>query len=601
VDIGLAVFAIIVIAVSLWVIGALGGNRMLSAQNSQARVKETLDAIPAFGSLELSPTITIDSQTESVREQTPSDKPSTPTPWAGKNEAASTALLAGSLSLGVALFDFLHVDKAVFGAVEQATGADINNVLDLRSTLARGGTTGSYDLASHGSLINWRGHVFEHQVFDQVQSWAPDGAVNMPDAGNFPGADLNIFGEGYQLKTTADFNAIDNIHHDPLIVADGTTNLPDDAINVDFSQPFDPSLIEGHGVIVAEGLSAAGATAAWEDGIGLDGLDHMDSAQLADLGGHMLLPGIGAAIKVVMNGVKRRKGLANSDTRSQTLLRLSQDSGETVSAVVAGGVIGALIGVSIDVAALGATAGAGVLVGKAVGSFIGGLFASKRSQARDAAAIHAAKTSLDQALGKYGQSVEAHEEVCTQLWSDAVSAADQRAKQASKVRQEQFRSIQRHALRDLELTMQIPRNQRSDMLATATSLVQSVAQTGWSLPAIIRRSQWLRTANSSIVEQFSAQDFLVFIAQTPHADSLVSRWGEGATEQREKTFAGLQASSELIGSAALRDRISLIEELNDYRQELSSTLPDAVVEATEDVKKKTKLLEDQMVIAGQTK
>jgi hypothetical protein len=149
--------------------------------------------------------------------------------------------------------------------------------------------------------------------------------------------------------------------------------------------------------------------------------------------------------------------------------------------------------------------------------------------------------------------------------------------------------------------MRIPRNQRSDMLATATSLVQSVAQTGWSLPAIIRRSQWLRTANSSIVEQFSAQDFLVFIAQTPHGDSLVSRWGEGATKQREKTFAGLQASSELIGSAALRDRISLIEELNDYRQELSSTLPDAVVEATEDVKEKTKLLENQMVIAGQTK
>ena len=197
-----------------------------------------------------------------------------------------------------------------------------------------------YKLWTGGSIANWRGHVGEHQIAEQIDSWAGQGTVSMPEASNFEGADLSLFDGDYQVKFHADVNKIVNQHGDQLIVPEGAANIPEDALHVDLGEPFDPSILEGHDVIVAEGLlwpaqRTRGVAVGLAAG-GIDGADVWDAASDA------AIPGIGVAIRVAASGYKRRTALADPDLRARAAGRIARDALYGGGGAAAGGTIGTL-------------------------------------------------------------------------------------------------------------------------------------------------------------------------------------------------------------------------------------------------------------------
>ena len=135
------------------------------------------------------------------------------------------AAVPGLLTLGVGGFEWLTPDSAATDALAHATHEDIDNALDLHRSLAEH----KYHLLSEGSLTNWIGHVGEHQIAEQIESWAGQGTIEFPGASNFAGADLRFFGEEFQAKFYSDFRDIDNVHGDTLIVNEDAASIPSDA------------------------------------------------------------------------------------------------------------------------------------------------------------------------------------------------------------------------------------------------------------------------------------------------------------------------------------------------------------------------------------
>jgi len=479
-------------------------------------------------------------------------------------------------------------------AVHQMTGADIDNAFDLHQALAGGGEDGPYQLWMAGSLIKWRGHVFEQQVVDQVQTWAGEGAADTAGASNVADADATIFGRDFQMKTNADFNTIDNIHGDILIVPEGTENVPADALHLDFSEPFDPSVLDGHDVIVAEGLDASGAADAWEDAVGfLAG--GADVGDMADVAFDAAIPGIGSAIRVAMSGIKRRKALADEQTRARAAARVAQDASEGISAATLGGIIGGVLGAPLDFVG---GFGAGTATGMMLGTAAGGWFAGRRARARDRAMIQAQTERLDRALGDYGRQAEASTRTAESAWSTAVDRADREAARLATLRKAELAKFQRLALRDLADTSRMDLPTAETLLAESRAAMATTARTGWSLPALRRRSEWRAAAGICDPASPDPVPVLTLVMAAPEGERAVQAWIDKVVSQRGAILAGMDTAASALAVQALNDRASLLQGLSASRAEILNQMERELAPTLGKVERETVKLKEEYKIAG---
>jgi hypothetical protein len=461
----------------------------------------------------------------------------------------------------VGLESWLTPDTAALAALEQVTGESISSALDLHSTIA----AGQYKLWTDGSMNMWRGHVGEHQIVEQVAAWDPD-AVTMPDASNFPGADVSLFGEGYQVKFVQDFNTIDNIHGDPLIVADGTLNVPEDALVVDFSSPFDPSILEGHDVIVAEGLTLAGAQDAWESAVGI-AAGGIDGGDISETLGDIAIPGMGAAIRVAASGYRRRAALADPDLRQRATGRVVRDVAYTTGGVTAGGSTGALIGAAVDVLSLGMTMGLGSVLGGMIGAGLGGSAAGKMAAAEDQAKIEAKVRQVRSAIAEFGRKATRVEETAQARWGEARATADRAAFQLEDERRKELQGVLVKASTDLDRLATIGPEEAQALIHDSVTRMNSVGprsprerriRAAWGAAA--ERQRTAAKPDPTVV--------LSLVAGAPHGQRELDRWACSRWQRRTTVLAAAHAATGACVAGALSDRVWLGGELQRQKSEI---------------------------------
>lgn len=512
-----------------------------------------------------------------------------------RNEEERAAFWDGAVPAAVAagagLTDWLSADTSALEALGHVTGENIANAWDFHRVVSEN----EYQLASAGSLANWRGHVGEQQIREQVEAWAGGDAVSMPESANFEGADLSLFGADFQVKFYADFNDIDNKHGDTLIVNEDAENIPDDALVVDLSQPFDVSLLEGHDVIVAEGLTIAGATEAWESAAG-DFAGGLDLGDVVDGAGDALLPGIGAAVRVVASGYQRREALGDPALRSLATGRVARDAAEGTALVGTAAFVGWLCGLGVDVASMGLTAGAGQWIGTVIGSWFGGRVAGGNARARDAAAIARATEEVTAAVEEYGEKVEDVESLTSRQWSAVTASAESRRAEHLARAQAQARVISQRATADLEGAMLLSLTEQARMVSEAGAAVRG-ART-WSLAGWRRRRDWQARAARWEATEDSTVSALELAVAAPDGAAVVDAWLDRVVERRSTIVAAASAAMTFIQQSALASRAAVASDMNTERSRIREKGMASLEPAVERVQMATEDLKKELTLAG---
>lgn len=590
-----AVLTLLLGLAAAWWFDRLGGNRLDDPAEAERRLAELFAATSPYADVAIEmpalPAAPASAPPDAGAE--PELEGGARMPSAGSGMApALDAVIPGALSLGVGLYAWATPDQAVLDAVAQVSGDSVTNALDLHQVIGEHG----YDVMSHGSLIKWRGHVFENQVREQVESWAPDGSFELADASNYPGADATIFGRPFQMKTNADFNSIDNVHGDPLIVADGTANLPEDAITIDFADPgLDPSMLDGHDVIVAQGLDAAGAAGAWDDALG--GLaDGVDVADFGDLAGDLAIPGVGSAIRVVSTGAKRRAALGEERTRAEAGRRVAQDAAEGVSLAVALGFVGGAAGFVVD---MFGGMGAGTYLGSAAGTALGGYIAGKRSRGRDSRAVAAARDRTVAAVAAYGQAAEASTDEATRAWRARVEQEQTRLAGVLERRRAELATIRRCALRDLDTATEMTPGEREAFARESMPALRR-GSAGWSRTALRLRRHWLAVTDALVAAHGSAttRDALLLAVAVPGGQERVAAWLDGVSRYRAVLVSAADCAMADVVTQSVRDRQAALARLGGQREDLLADMDAELRPLLDRVSRASAQLEDQLSIAG---
>lgn len=514
----------------------------------------------------------------------------------GRGGGAATfwdAAIPGGLAAATGIHDWWAVDPNVLAAAEHLSGQSVDSILDLHRLFhAR-----DYQWMSTGMAISMRGHVFEQQIVDQIRSWAPDGAVTMPSTANFPGADVALFGRAYQVKTNADFTTIDNKYGHPLIVPYGTANVPDEALQVNFADPnLDPATLEGHGVIVAKGLSASGAAGAWDDTVG--GLaDGVDAGDAADLGEALVLPGLGSAVRVGSSAWRRRAALTDDDTRGDAVARIARDGAEGFAWVAILGSVGGAIGMGAD--ALGAM-GLGMLTGKALGAAVGGIIAGRRARRRDQTAVTDARNRTVTAIAAYGAAADTATAAANQHWATRVADTEQRLRDLTHIRRAELAAVQQHTRTDLAHATTLTPDQAATLLTRLTADLRDVTVTGWSLPALRRRRSWQAhvTVLTAQPDPASTRDILVASYATRPGQARADAWLADAVTRRDVILAASAEATRAVTAQALRDRVDAATGLAAVRDTLMDEMDAKLRPLLTEVQTATDDLQREMRIAG---
>ena len=507
---------------------------------------------------------------------------------APRSSAADFAVPAG-LAFGVGLESWLTPDAAAVAALDQVSGEAITSALDLHTTVA----AHEYKLWTEGSMMNWRGHVGEQQIAEQITAWDVD-AIAMPDASNFAGADLEIFGEGYQVKFVQDFNDINNTYGDPLIVPEDTLNIPEDALVVDFSVPIDASVLEGHDVIVAEGLTLAGAEDAWESAVGLAAGGY-DFGDIGDTFGDFAIPGFGSAVRVAASGYRRREALADPVLRHRATGRVARDVAYTSAGVASGGTIGALIGGAVDVLSLGMTMGLGSMIGGAIGAGMGGRTAGQLAAAEDQARIDARVQEVRSAIGNYGLEVKRVEKKATARWAESQRRVDEHAAEAARTRSALVTHSLARARKEIRSLSSISAAESAALLDQASDQVASCSDTSPRAKRL-QRSWTLRAGREREAIEPDPSVILTLVAASPGGLSAVEDWALERSHERDRLLAAAHRVSGTYVVGALADRVRFSQELASSKAEIqlwSKTKLDAaakpVASANGDLSRELKL------------
>jgi hypothetical protein len=478
-------------------------------------------------------------------------------------------------------------------AVEHATHEQISGALDLHRTLAEH----HYKLMSDGSMINWRGHTFEQQINEQIEGWAGSSAASMPEANNYAGPDMSIFGQDFQIKGYEDFAGIDNTYGDPLVVADGAANIPEDALYVDFSQPFDPSILEGHDVIVAEGLTLAGAEDAWESAAGM-AAGGVDLGDVGDAGFDMAIPGLGAAIRVAASGYRRRAALADPELRAEASGRVGRDAVYGLAGASSGGTMGVLLGGLVDVATLGLTMGMGTVIGGMIGAGAGGMAGGALASAEDQERIDGAARETREAIEQYGQALEIVQVETDEEWNRATSQADRSAADVQRRLDQSLARVGDKARTDLANAADMTEGEAVALLRWAFRVLQMLAAQETGRRARRRQKAWMQRLASVRRMPLDTEQILLLLIAVPGGQAVAQQWLWDRNQRRGVTISAASVVLERLVGHAIGERMSLQVTLQQRRRELRESAKDELEPYAVDVRACTKKVKRELAISA---
>lgn len=583
--------------VGAWATGAVGRRRVLTEQEASSALKRVLGEKTAEASM-LAPD---DALASARRQGLALDPGPSPEDGTGGEDSFGASFADGAIPAAIAgavgIAQWLTPDNAALKALEHVTGREVSNALDFHSVVAGKALDGEgYRLLSDGSASNWMGHLGEQQIREQVADWAQSGSVEMPQSASFEGADLTLFGRDYQVKFYDDFNDIVNRHGDPLIVNEDAVNLPEDALRVDFSEQFDPAILEGHDVIVAVGLSQAGALDAWESAVGpwAGGLDAGDVVGEALEAG---IPGLGAAVAVAVQGYRRRRALMDETLREEASKRIVRDSGERLVAVTGGATAGTLIGALVDMGSLGLTMGGGALVGGIVGSWFAGRKAAQIAQGRDASAIQRAQQSVIDSTAAYGRALETARSAAQADWEAARSDAERSAMELAEWHVRRTREFADAASASLDMALCMSPEVAANLLHQSRLAMRNLRACGWGLPALRQRHAWLSRASAASGEHTTDEILLLAVA-VPGGEDRVRLWLQAAHQRRQVVIVSAQAALAGVRRSAFQARAELRARLAQKREQLDHAVASSLVEPIGAVESASEELRRELVLAG---
>ncbi len=579
----------------LWLGGRLGRTAIHSAESSEEIVSTAMASVDPFAEL-----LDDGALLSSAAPLDPHDARRQTSEATGSSGRATMPSMAADFAIPAALagavgsLEWLSPDAAAVTALQHATHESINGAFDLHSALAEH----RYHLWSDGSMSKWSGHVGEQQVAEQLDAvgipW------EMPQSNNFAGGDISFGGQDFQVKFYQDFSNIDNVHGDPLIVPEDTINVPQDAVHVNLSDPmFDPAMLEGHDVIVAEGLTLAGAHDAWESAAGL-AAGGLDGGDVGDLASDMLIPGIGSAIRVAASGYRRRTALADPGLRSRAAARVGRDAVYGATGVGVGGVIGGMLGAVVDVATFGLTLGMGTVIGSAIGAGAGGMGAGALARAEDNAAVKQAADGTRAAIANYEERFDQEHSGLSREWARAVALADQEsARQRDRAHAEIAHLGQQTRVRLAEC-LTLTSHERSHLIGYAAERLAPNIATQRSPKAVARAHDWLAKAQvaNSQATNVSTDSVLALVAAAPGGEVAVSAWAEERAIRRSLTLLTADIEATGIRVSGIRARVRLSQELLQRRQRLQGKARKKLDPHARMVELATSRLKEELVVAG---
>ena len=466
-------------------------------------------------------------------------------------DAAVPAVLTGA-AIG---WDWMTPDEHVLDAIGQWTHEDLTNGFDLWRTLE----DNQYKLSSSWFEIKLRGHVAEQNVYDQLGGWAGD-RLGIPEASNNPDTDLTFDGLGINVKVGADSSTIAEhlrVHPDiPVMVNEDMANLPDEAIHLDLSQPFDPDVLAGHSIIVADGLSLSGIQDQMADAIGPH-LASYDWSDWLDQAGDVLpIPVLGSAIRVVRSGIREGRLAAEHGDSNRAIKNVATDV-----AIVGGGVaIGGVIGAAIDVALLGSSLGLFTMAGSALGGYLG----NQSAKDQRLQPLTEAQTASAMALRRYSEAVEFQGNATKKTWETAdlpwAMGSLGVARDRTRARLE---LVLASAQRDLTATRaEFGRAVDELMQETETTVMTASLRPAYTDHA--RRRTWIATARTH--EQADPMTKLDLICATQHGDAKVARVLSQASAQRGLIVSAAVAAAANATDEMVRARLATSEGLEERRE-----------------------------------
>ncbi|WP_156036452.1 hypothetical protein [Blastococcus sp. URHD0036] len=262
----------------------------------------------------------------------------------GRRSALGDALVPGAIAGAVGAHTWLASPQSVLDAMHALTHDQVSTSLDLWNGVRENG----YQLWSGQSIIKWRGHVGEQQVMEQLTPWLGDRAQLEPLSNN-PGSDLSIDGRDFNVKLTENYANVAPSHFAdnpdvPIIINSNAANIPSDALHVDLSKPFDVAMLDGHHVIVADGLTLSGAEDALMDAFGPAAGGIHGAGDLGDAASSALqdtaLPVLGSAIRVVRSGFREGALLKHHGDTGRLVKNITTDVAVTGGGVAVGGTVG---------------------------------------------------------------------------------------------------------------------------------------------------------------------------------------------------------------------------------------------------------------------
>jgi len=326
-----------------------------------------------------------------------------------------TRLIQGSSAYGTAagvevLESWSQVDEHTLRAVSQLTHGHVSNLADLRKTI----DANNYHLESEHFQTMLRGHVGERFAADD---FGQAGAhVQFFDASNNAGADFLVDGHPVNVKITLDAQHAASEHFAqypdiPMVVNADAANIPADAITLDPSVPFDPSVLQGgHVVLVDPGLHLDAVGSATSDSLGAaDG-----TAGLAGAAFPTITIALAAGQAVYREWQLFQRG---ATTPQRAVGNVGKDVTTRATGVWVGATGGLQLGVAIDGATGGLLLGMPTLVLTVGGAVVGSKAGQKIGKRWRERPMRKAQESLDSALGLAREATGAANGELSALWN----------------------------------------------------------------------------------------------------------------------------------------------------------------------------------------
>jgi hypothetical protein len=483
---------------------------------------------------------------------------------ASKGDAATAAVLTA----GVGLYEWFTPDERVLDAMSQMTHENIDSSLDLWSAVREN----HYNLWSEGSLYKWRGAVGEQDVYDDLQSWLGD-RVQLWSDSNHAGSDITIDGQEFNVKVTADAasTASDHFadHPDiPIIVNSDAANIPSDAFHVDFSQPFDPAILDGHSVILSDGLALGGMEDALGDAFGDAVGGDFDAADLFDNVEALGIPVIGTAIRVVRSGMREGALVDVHNSKTRMIKNIATDVTLVGGGVMGGGGIGMMIGGAVDVLSGGLTLGAGTWVGGAIGSWLGAQGGNAIAKEVRFAAFYDAQADVRYALESYTSEVERVEDESTQIWDEFISGAKEDAERVANDLGEATDRVIARLRVELQCEHLIGDAAVSQMVAQASERVVAAEASERSSLARKRANDWHQAALSARTRE----ERLDVVQASPGGSRAIKALMADVSEHRTRSLSVATAGIKSAHETALAYRADMATSIHECRDELQGQI-----------------------------